>query len=73
MKKLLFTASILLNLVWLMAADFKPLPVEEAQSVKKTEKPACGYTIIEFGKGIDCHGDTIKLVKVNGMQVRAAV
>jgi hypothetical protein len=25
-----------------------------------------GYTVIENGKGLDCHGDTIKLVKKNG-------
>lgn len=33
----------------------------------KTFKKYCkGYTVIEVDKGIDCYGDTIKLVKVNG-------
>ena len=40
-------------------------------SYKKTgvsvAKKFCrGYSVIEFDKGIDCHGDTIKLVKVHG-------
>jgi hypothetical protein len=41
------------------------LPVE---SVKK-HKPSCGYTIIEFGVGIDCNGDTVSISKTNGAQV----
>lgn len=32
------------------------------------KKPCYGYTIIEFGKGVDCNGDTIRLVKVPGGQ-----
>lgn len=31
-------------------------------------KPCYGYTIIEFGKGINCHGDTIRPVKIAGGQ-----
>lgn len=32
-----------------------------------TAKRHCrGYSVIEVDKGIDCNGDTIKLVKVNG-------
>src|SRR5690606_22780488 len=33
-------------------------------------KPCYGYTIVEFGKGVDCNGDTINLVKVPGGQAR---
>lgn len=70
MKKLLFTLSILLNLALLSAADFQDQ--RNAKSVlKKTS--ACGYTIVEFGKGVDCHGDTIMLKKINGLQVRASL
>jgi len=29
------------------------------------------YTIIEYGIGIDCNGDTVKLVKVHGIQTLA--
>ena len=32
-----------------------------------TAKKHCkGYSVIEVDKGIDCNGDTIKLVKING-------
>lgn len=44
--------------------------VSQRPTLKKN--PSCGYTIIEYGKGIDCNGDTVKLVKVNGMQVLAS-
>ena len=40
---------------------------QAVEAVPAEEKISCkGYTIIEFGKGIDCHGDTVKLVKVRG-------
>jgi len=68
MKKIIFTISVLINLVLITAADFKAKPVVTAAPVK--QKSICGYTIIEFGKGIDCNGDTVKLAKVNGVQVR---
>lgn len=38
---------------------------------KKVAKKACiGYTIIEASKGIDCNGDTIKLVRTAGFYER---
>lgn len=45
--------------------------VKEADIVAATPaaapKPACpGFTIIEASKGIDCHGDTVRLVKRGG-------
>ncbi|HYI76026.1 MAG TPA: hypothetical protein VEW65_00315 [Chryseolinea sp.] len=45
----------------LTSADYKKFdpPVS-------TKKFCRGYSVIEADKGIDCHGDTIKLVKVNG-------
>jgi hypothetical protein len=34
---------------------------------EKTKKKSCtGYEIIEAGKGVNCHGDTIKLTKRSG-------
>lgn len=34
---------------------------------KSTPKKACsGYVVIEVNKGIDCNGDTIKLMKKHG-------
>jgi hypothetical protein len=34
--------------------------------------PCVGYTIVEFGTAIDCHGDTVELTRVNGLQVYVA-
>jgi hypothetical protein len=62
MKPIFLLFSIVLILVVLLGADIrreKENPVAEAI-------PCKGYTIIEFGKGIDCNGDTVKLVKVKG-------
>ena len=72
MNKLIVTVSILLNLLLITAADFKsaPIVISEVPKAPLQKKSNCGYTIIEFGKGIDCHGDTIKLARVNGVQIR---
>ncbi len=44
-----------------------PAAEEETKVVKK----ACvGYTIIEDSKGLDCNGDTIKLVRTAGFYER---
>ena len=37
------------------------------KSVRKYS-PSCGYTIVEFGVGVDCNGDTVKIVRKNGAQ-----
>lgn len=53
----------------MIGADFRSEePRTEAPVVSK--RPCYGYVIIEFGKGIDCHGDTVKLAKVKGGQER---
>jgi len=70
MKKLIFAISVLTNLSLITAADFKSKPVIPVAVAPVKQKTTCGYTIVEFGKGVDCHGDTIKLAKVNGIQVR---
>ena len=66
MKKVFFSALILVCLVMIIvAADFRSIQLLE------TEKKECvGYTIIEFDKGIDCHGDTIQLTRKNGFVER---
>ncbi len=69
MKKAIFTISVLVNLILITAADFKSKPADIAPVITK-QKSVCGYRIVEFGKGVDCNGDTIKLARVNGMQVR---
>ena len=45
----------------LTGADYK-----EFDPPVSTKKFCRGYSVIEADKGIDCHGDTIKLVKVHG-------
>ena len=52
---------IALGAFGLTGANFKKA---EAEAVVK--KHCRGYSVIEVDKGIDCNGDTIKLVKVNG-------
>lgn len=67
MKKIFLLFSVVLMLVVILGADIRrkkeiaPEPVVE-------KKPCYGYTIIEFGKGIDCNGDTVKLSRVRGGQ-----
>ncbi|MEX2235510.1 MAG: hypothetical protein WD824_25350 [Cyclobacteriaceae bacterium] len=65
MKKVFVLAVVLICLVIvIVAADFRTIPhLQEAEPVKQN---CVGYTIIEFDKGIDCHGDTIKLTRKNG-------
>lgn len=64
MKKLALSSVVLAGILGVMGADFRTAPVKE-------KKKAClGYTIIEFNKGIDCHGDTIQLVRRNGFAER---
>lgn len=64
MKKAILTPLVATVLIMLIGAD-----IRRPQQETKTEKKFCkGYTIIEFGKAIDCNGDTIQLVKVNGGQ-----
>ena len=38
---------------------------------KQAKKHCMGYSVIEADKGIDCNGDTIRLIKVNGYFERA--
>jgi hypothetical protein len=45
----------------MMGADMRPQKKEVA-----VVKHCSGYTVIEAGLGVDCHGDTVKLVKKYG-------
>lgn len=66
MKKIFLLFSAVLTLIILLGADIRR---NKEAKVREAGKVHCrGYTIIEFGKGIDCNGDTVKLVKVNGGQ-----
>lgn len=39
----------------------------------KVKRNCLGYSVIEVDKGIDCNGDTIKLIKENGFFERASI
>lgn len=64
MKRMLLTLPVLIGIGLLMiGADFRSAKPEAATEVKKH---CAGYTILEAGLGIDCLGDTVKLVKKYG-------
>ena len=51
-------------------ASFRTVP--DWLNTEGTTPARCsGYTIIAFDKGVDCHGDTIRLVRKNGYAERA--
>jgi hypothetical protein len=63
MKRVLSTVAIGGFLCLMMTSvDFRTL--FPASELKK--KNCVGYTVIEAGKGVDCNGDTIKLIKTEG-------
>ena len=65
MKKIFLLFGLVVIFVVLIGADIRRK--KEATTALAVEKKPCfGYTIIEFGKGIDCDGDTVKLTKVKG-------
>lgn len=64
--------SILIGIVALAAFGLTGASNKEANDKAEIVKKHCrGYSVIEVDKGIDCNGDTIKLVKVNGFFQRA--
>jgi hypothetical protein len=69
MKRVLFILSFVVTMVLTYAAFFSGI----ADTPVKPERKTCtGYEVIEAGKGIDCHGDTIKLTKRSGFYEVAA-
>ena len=70
MKKVVVTLTVLLLLVVMIGADIRRTEKQtETTAQSQAKKKRCyGYTIIEFGKGVNCNGDTISLVKVDGIQ-----
>jgi hypothetical protein len=67
MKKFVFALTVMILLVVMISANIER-DYTQPVAAKTQKKPCYGYTIIEFGKGINCDGDTVKLVKVNGGQ-----
>lgn len=68
MKTILVLFSIVIMVIVLVGADIRR---KKVVAPIENKKPCYGYTIIEFGKGINCDGDTVKLRKVNGGQILA--
>jgi hypothetical protein len=70
MRKVVVALTVMILLVVLIGADIRRTDsTPPAQTAKIEVKKKCyGYTIIEFGKGVDCNGDTINLVRVDGIQ-----
>jgi hypothetical protein len=66
MKRCLLALTMIILSIALSSVSFRE-PEPSIQSVRKYS-PSCGYTIIEFGVGIDCNGDTVKIVRKNGGQ-----
>jgi hypothetical protein len=65
MKKVFLLGVVLVCLLMIIvAADFRRIP--RLLEPTLNQKSCVGYTIIEFDKAIDCHGDTIKLTRKNG-------
>ncbi len=64
MKRFLITLICLSGTMFLMVgADFMPSAPADAVVVKKH---CIGYIVVEAGKGVDCNGDTLKLVNKGG-------
>ena len=70
MKKVILVAIVFVSVAMIvLAADFRQIP--ELLQGEPAKKTCQGFTIIEFDKGVDCHGDTINLVRSNGFAQKA--
>jgi hypothetical protein len=70
MKKIILAVGIITGAAAMLGADIRRNDSSKT-AIAVPKKKCIGYTIIEFGKGIDCNGDTVKLKRVNGVQVLA--
>lgn len=68
MKKIFLLFGVVLIFIVLLGADIRRKKEAAALVPIVEKKPCYGYTIIEFGKGINCNGDTVTLTKVKGGQ-----
>jgi len=63
MKRIAILTGVIVCLVALVAgADFAPALPETTQP----KEDCVGYTVVEAGVGVNCHGDTIRLTKRYG-------
>jgi hypothetical protein len=63
MKKLGSFLGLLLTLIAFCSAT-----VPKGLHPAHKKNSGCGYTVIEFGVGVNCNGDTVKLVRSKGFQ-----
>ncbi|RAW01405.1 hypothetical protein [Pseudochryseolinea flava] len=70
MKKVFLTFMMMVTILAVIGAGLHHGSVSQRPKPKKA--PSCGYTIVEYGKGIDCNGDTVKLIREQGIQVLAS-
>ena len=65
MKKIFLTIWSVAMIIMLVGANVR----DSEQSKPKVKKSSgCGYRIVEFGIGVDCNGDTVRLTKSKGFQ-----
>ena len=73
MKRVLSAVAIIVCLLVMMTgADFRTRATLSSPNLK-IKKNCFGYTVIEAGKGVDCNGDTIRLIKKDGFYQLAAL
>ena len=65
MKKVFFLLCIVAMAIIFVAAT---IPANSRTEMTGKKNTACGYRIIEYGVGIDCNGDTVKLERTKGFQ-----
>ena len=54
--------------VLMMGSSFKETSIQPVVNIPPVKKHSCmGFTVIEASTGIDCHGDTVRLVKRGGI------
>lgn len=63
MKRVFLTLAVVAVIVIFGTGFIGRTPSAPAGQPKKTCR---GYEVIEANKGIDCHGDTVQLVRRNG-------
>lgn len=60
------------TLTLFIAVCLSSFSVNDNSGSNTISKTMCsGYTIVEYGRGVNCHGDTVALQKIGGLQVLA--
>jgi hypothetical protein len=64
-KKFILVFAVLLFGALCLSAGIRKMPAFFRRSPAK-QSHCTGFTVVEATKGIDCNGDTVRLIKVNG-------